>query len=209
AGHGRPRQRRPRPGAHALRRAAPGAAQPPRQPRARAARPPRPARGQARAGQDAGPAGRAAGAERRPADRGAEEVPGRHGQGAGPAGRPAAPPLRGARALARRQPKQPGDGSPGPQTGTAEQDALRGPGTMSRLGKILVIVNLGLSVVFAAGAAMLYLNRTDLSATKGKDGTPDGALVAPMAEDEELSKTGIHPAHPPLPAPRQLLAGHH
>jgi hypothetical protein len=65
---------------------------------------------------------------------------------------------------------------------------------MSKLGKILVGLNLAMSLLFAAWAAMLYLNRIDWTAQKGKDLTPPGALVPLQDEYNSVGGNGIRPA---------------
>lgn len=65
---------------------------------------------------------------------------------------------------------------------------------MSMLGKILVYVNLGMSLMFAAWAGMLYLNKIDWSAQKGKGLSPNGEALARIEEYDALGKNGIRPA---------------
>jgi hypothetical protein len=76
---------------------------------------------------------------------------------------------------------------------------------MERLGKILVFVHLGLSLLLASAAMALYFNRTDWTAQKGKDGKPDGELVGRIAEYDDLAKTGIWPAEKRLLSNREQL----
>lgn len=61
-------------------------------------------------------------------------------------------------------------------------------------GKTLVLLHLGLSLIFATWALVLYTTRTDWTATKGKDGRPDGELVARMADYDKLARGAVRPA---------------
>jgi hypothetical protein len=64
---------------------------------------------------------------------------------------------------------------------------------MTTLGKVLVFVNLALSVVMAGWAQGIYASRIDWSAQTGKDGRPNGELKARQERITELN-TAIGPA---------------
>jgi len=58
---------------------------------------------------------------------------------------------------------------------------------MTGFGKILVLLNLALSLVMAAWALALVTTRIDWSNQKGKDGKPDGELLARQALTKEMA----------------------
>ena len=60
-------------------------------------------------------------------------------------------------------------------------------------GKILVSTHVGLSLIFATWAMVLYVTRVNYSNTPGKGATPDGELVARVAEYERLTKNDVRP----------------
>lgn len=57
---------------------------------------------------------------------------------------------------------------------------------MTWFGKILVLLNLVLSLVMAAFALALFTTRIDWSNQKGKDGKPDGELLGRQTQTKEL-----------------------
>lgn len=65
---------------------------------------------------------------------------------------------------------------------------------MTRLGKILVFFQVGMSLLCASWAFALWSNHVDWTAQKGKGTTPDGELVGRMKEYDDLAKASIRPA---------------
>jgi hypothetical protein len=66
---------------------------------------------------------------------------------------------------------------------------------MTSLGKVLVFVNLALSVAMATWAQGVYSSRIDWSNNKGKDGSRDGELVGRVAKLKEWGDALVPAAH--------------
>jgi hypothetical protein len=66
---------------------------------------------------------------------------------------------------------------------------------MTSFGKVLVFVNLGLSLAMAVWAQGVYSSRIDWSNNKGKDGARDGELVGRIARLKEWSDALAPAAH--------------
>jgi len=75
-------------------------------------------------------------------------------------------------------------------------------------GKILVSTHVGLSLIFATWAMALYVTRVEYANTPGKGTSPDGELVARMAEYERLTKNDIRPLDTRWRVARKELLDH-
>ena len=75
------------------------------------------------------------------------------------------------------------------------KQALMGANNMARLGKILVFVQVGMSLLCATpGRYALWSNHVDWTAQKGKGAKADGELVGRITEYDTLAKASVRPA---------------
>src|SRR5947209_1868639 len=61
-------------------------------------------------------------------------------------------------------------------------------------GKIMIFLHLGLSLMFATWALVLFTNRIDWTNKKGTATQSDGELLARMADYDRLAKSSVRPA---------------
>jgi len=75
-------------------------------------------------------------------------------------------------------------------------------------GKILVTTHVALSLIFATWAMAVYTTRVDFSSTPSKGTTPDGELVARVAEYDRLTKHDMRPLDTRWRDARKQLEAH-
>jgi hypothetical protein len=75
-------------------------------------------------------------------------------------------------------------------------------------GKILVCTHLGLSLILATWALVIFTNRVDWTSAKGKEGKPDGLVKTRMEEYDKAAKEGSRPADQRWRTAREQLESH-